>query len=174
MKKLISLILVLVMVTSVMAGCGAKESTKVLEGTMEENINKIAEKVPVEFMSGVKTVDLADTSEEGLWAVTYNTGLENGDKLSDLAVFEPMMGSMAFSLVMARVKNAADAQAVAEEMSEKIDTRKWICVEADQKMVATYGDVVMLIMLDSSLELTTQSYVDAFKTVCGGELDFTA
>ena len=132
--------------------------------------------MPLDTMAGTATVDLTDTSEEGLWAVNYNTGLENGDKLSDLAVYEPMMGSMAFSLVLARVKDAADAKAVAQEMNEKINTRKWICVEADSKMVAVYGDVVMLIMLDSVLDpnLTAQGYVDAFRELCGADLDFTA
>jgi hypothetical protein len=28
-------------------------------------------------------------------------------------------------------------------------------------------------MVDSGLELTAQSYVDAFATVCGGKMDFT-
>ena len=56
---------------------------------------------------------------------------------------------------------------------DEIDTRKWVCVGADEKIVAGYGDTVMLIMLDSQLGLSAQSYVDAFKSVCGGELDFT-
>ena len=83
------------------------------------------------------------------------------------------MGSMAFSMVLVRVADAKEAEAVAKEMSEKIDTRKWICVEANEKLVAGYGDVVMLIMLNSELGLTAQSFVDAFAGICGGELDFT-
>ena len=96
-----------------------------------------------------------------------------GAKLADGAVYEPMMGSQAFSLVLVRVANAADAESVAREMKQNIKPRKWICVEADQIKVAGYGDVVMFIMLDSQLGKTAQSYVDAFQKVCGGELDFT-
>ena len=44
---------------------------------------------------------------------------------------------------------------------------------ADEKLVAGYGDTVMLIMLSSSMDLSAQSYVDAFAQVCGDELDFT-
>ena len=84
-----------------------------------------------------------------------------------------MAVSQAFSLVLARVADANDAEAVAKEMTDNIDTRKWICVGADEKVVAGYGDTVMLIMLDSQLGLKAQSYVDAFKSVCGGDPDFT-
>ena len=40
-------------------------------------------------------------------------------------------------------------------------------------MAAGYGDTVLFIMLDSNLGKTAQSYVDTFKEVCGGKLDFT-
>lgn len=147
--------------------------SKTLSGTMEENINKIMEENPVEFMGGVIPIDLEDTSEDGLLALTGYTGLSSVTKLTDGAVYEPMMGSQAFSLVLVRVADAADAESVAREMKTNIDPRKWICVQADQIMAAGYGDVVMFIMLDSQMGKTAQSYVDAFQKVCGSEPDFT-
>ena len=161
-----------------LAACGAAETPATeapitVEGTMEELLNKIVEQNPVEFMGGVMPVDVADTSEDGLWAIKYFTGLDNAENITEAAVFEPMMGSIAFSMVMVRLTEGADAKAVAEAMKAGIDTRKWICVEADDLMVAGYGDVVMLIMVSSENGMTAQSYVDAFKSVCGAELDFT-
>ena len=144
-----------------------------LSGTMEENINKIIEENPVEFMGAVIPIDLEDTTEDGLLALTGYTGLTSGTKLKEGAVYEPMMGSQAFSLVLVRVADAADAASVAREMKANIDPRKWICVEADQIMAAGYADVVMFIMLDSQLGQTAQSFVDAFEKVCGNKLDFT-
>ena len=176
MKKFIALVLVLVMAAAMVACGGNKEvaaDKAPLEGTMEENVLKVMEIAPVEFMGGTMPVDLTDTSEDGLWAITYFTGLSSAENIADAAVYESMMGSQAFSLVMIRTAEGADAQAVAQEMTENIDTRKWICVGADEKIVAGYGDVVMLIMLDTQLGLNAQSYVDAFAQVCGAELDFT-
>lgn len=183
MKKFIAFALVLTMVMSLFAGCGAAEtpateapteaSKPALEGTLEEILNKIVEKQPVEFMGGVMSVDVADTSEDGLWAVKYYTGLDSAENITEAAFFEPMMGSIAYSMVTVRVAEGADAKAVAESMKAGIDTRKWICVEADDLMVAGYGDVVMLIMVGSDSGMTAQSYVDAFQAVCGAELDFT-
>lgn len=173
MKKMIALILVLVMAVA-LAACGNKAAEKPpLAGTMEENALKVMEIAPVEFMGGIIPVDLTDTSEDGKWAVTYFTGLSDGSKLSDVAVYESMMGSQAFSLVMVRTAEGAEPKAIAEEMKSGIDPRKWICVGADEIMAAGYGDTVMFIMLDSQLGLKAQSYVDAFQSVCGGELDFT-
>ena len=170
MKKLTALILVAAMVLA-MTACRRKKSEP-LAGTMEETVTKLIQAKPVEFMGGQVPVDLTDTSEDGMWAIKSFTGLQSGESLTDIAVYESMMGSHAFSLVAVRVAEGADAKAVAQEMTDNIDTRKWVCVGADEKIVAGYGDVVMLIMLDSGLELKAQDYVDAFQAICG-ELDFT-
>lgn len=144
-----------------------------LTGTMEALANQIMEKNPAEFMGGQMPVDLQDTTEDGLWALKSFTGLDTPEKIKDIAVYEPMTGSQAFSLVLVRVKDAGDAQSVARQMKENIDPRKWICAMADQVMAAGYCDVVMFIMLDSNLGKTAQSYVDTFAALCGGKLDFT-
>ena len=171
MKKLIALVLALVMALSMVA-CGGNNEVAAdkapLEGTMEENALKVMEIAPVEFMGGCIPVDLADAD-----SVKYFTGLSSAENITDVAVYESMMGSQAFSLVMVRTAEGADAKAVAQEMTDNIDTRKWICVGADEKIVAGYGDTVMLIMLDTQLGLSAQSYVDAFAQVAGAELDFT-
>ena len=121
-------------------------------------------------MGGVIPVDLTDSSEDGLWAIKSYTGLEDASQISEAAAFEPMMGSMAFSMVMVRTAEGADVKAVAEGMKTGIDPRKWICVEADDLKVAGFGDVVMLIMVNSDSGMTSQSFVDAFAQVCGGDV----
>ena len=178
MKKMISALLALVMVLSLTA-CGVNntpateaptEAAVSVEGTMEELVTKVMEKQPVEFMGGFMPVDLTDTSEDGLWAIKSFTGLDNAEQISDLAVFEPMMGSIPFSLVMVRVNADAGVGSVAETMKNNIDQRKWVCVEADDLQVVSYADVVMLIMVGSDTGLTSQGYVDAFAEVCGGNV----
>lgn len=181
MKKFISMLLALVMVLSLTA-CGGNASTEteaptevgsgplLLEGTMEELVNQVIEKNPVEFMGGIIPVDLTDTSEDGLWAVKYYTGLDAAEKIQDVAVYEPMIGSIAFSLVMVRVADqGVTSEEVAGAMKSGIDTRKWICVEADDLMVCSFGDVVMLIMVSSDSGMTAQSFVDAFQSVADAQ-----
>ena len=176
MKKFVAVVLALAMVLS-MAACGKKtEETEApvlkVEGTMEELLNKTIEQRPVEFMGGVIPVDLTDTSEDGLWVLKNYTGLDSAESITEAAAFEPMMGSLAFSMVMVRLAEGADAKTVAESMKSGIDTRKWICVEADDLKVAGFGDVVMLIMVNSDSGMTAQSFVDAFAKVTGFEAEF--
>ncbi len=201
MKKFLALTLALVMVLSAFAGCGASETPETqapateapetqapateapavsvtLEGTLEELLNKVIEKRSVEFMGGVFPIDLADTSEDGLWNLKRFTGLDNADQITEAAAFEPMMGSIPFSMVMVRVKEGVSKQTVAEAMKAGIDPRKWVCVEADEIQVVGFGDVVMFIMVGTADGMSTQRFVDAFQAVCaeqveGAELEFT-
>lgn len=175
MKKIVSIILALTMMLSVTA-CGSKAAEETVpavsvEGTMEELLNKVITEQPVEFMGGVIPIDLTDTSEDGLWALKSYTGLDSAELVSEAAAYEPMMGSIAFSMVMVRVPNGG-TKTVAEAMKAGIDTRKWICVEADDLLVAGYADIVMLIMVDSASGMTVQSFVDAFQKVVGAEPEF--
>lgn len=180
MNKFISMLLALVMVFGLTACGGAAQPTEApteapvvsLEGTMDELLAKVIEQQPVEFMGGAIPVDLTDTSEDGLWAIKYYTGLDSAEGITEVGVYEPMMGSIGFSMVMVRAAEGMDTLAIAEAMKAGIDQRKWICVEADDLKVAGYGDVVMLIMVDSNTGMNAQSFVDAFQTVCGADLGF--
>lgn len=176
MKKIVSVLLALSLMLS-LAACGGKKVEETVpalsvEGTMEELLNKTIEQRPVEFMGGVIPVDLTDSSEDGLWALKSYTGLDSAEKISEAAAYEPMMGSIAFSMVLVRVADVADSKAVAEAMKSGIDTRKWICVEADDLKVAGFGDVVMLTMVNADSGMTAQSFVDAFAKVAGFEAEF--
>lgn len=173
MKKWIVFLLSVAMLGMLTACACNNTAATPLSGTMEETVTKLIEASPVEFMGGLMPINLQDTSEEGLWALKSYTGLDSAEKITDAAVYEPVTGSQAFSLVLVRVKNAGEARQVAQQMKDNINPRKWICAGADQVKVAGYGDTVMFIMLDSGLGKTAQSYVDAFRTQCGGKLDFT-
>ena len=191
MKKLIAMLLALAMVFA-MTACGAAENVETEPATeaateateaiteevteevteedvvielsaMEKLLNSIVEIQPVEFMGVTMPVDLTDVD-----AVKYFTGLDNAESVLEAAVFEPMIGSIAFSMVAVQVAEGVKAEAVAEAMKTGIDTRKWICVEANDLMVATSGNIALLVMVDSNNGLTAQSFVDAFQTVMAG------
>lgn len=172
MKKAITFLLALVMVFA-MVGCSAKETEKVpLTAKLEGIVDEIYETQPIELNVVTMPVDITDTE----WSLKSYTGLSSGEKIKEAVASESMIGSIPYSLVLVRVNDAADARAVAEEMKAGIDTRKWICVEADDLMVSGYCDVIMLVMVGSEYAqsgLTAQAITDAFAGVCGGELDFT-
>ena len=116
-----------------------------------------------QFMHMSMPVELSD-AELTQWL----TGISDPALLSAAVVNESMMGAQAYSLVLARVADAAKAEEVAQMMLDNIDHAKWICVQADDLAAAIKGDLVMFIMVDTQLGLTAQNMVDAFSQVAGG------
>lgn len=189
MKKNI-LIITLVIALGVITGCQKSDNSIKVEGSIEENtnpegmeqdnpletapsglldiINQIYEIKSPELALGDITVDITDAD-----SVKYYTGITDISKVKDVAVSEAMIGSQAYSLVLVKLNQAEDAETIAAEMLNGIDPRKWICVEADDMQVVAHDDLIMLFMVSSELKdtVTSQEIVDAFKEVCGGELN---
>ncbi len=82
---------------------------------------------------------------------------------------ESMIGAQAYSLVVARVSDTDKLEEIKKAMFEGINTRKWICVEADQLRVVSCNDVIMLVMASSSLaEGLADGMVKAFAEAITG------
>lgn len=141
--------------------------TKHLDGDLTAIIEKIYEMT--DFDLGLTNIPVDLTDSEG---VRFNLGLENASKLKEAILSEAMISSQAYSMILARVNDEDDAGDVAEEMFSGVDQRKWVCVEADDLQVATYGDAILLVMIDSNIDgATAKDLVDAFGEICGGEFD---
>lgn len=129
-------------------------------------VDKIYEAYPVELM--MLTTSAVDLNDES-WC-RYNTGLsaEEAAKVDAGVLSESLTGSQAYSLVLLRVKDKADAQTIADAMLDSIQMNKWVCVMADKARVATFGDKVLFVMTNS--ELTD---VDALMAAVPEALDVT-
>lgn len=144
---------------------GSVGNTVDLSGkTAAEIIDMIYEKKPISLFLDTQTLDLTDAD-----SVKYNTGLTNVDGIKEIAVSEPMMSSQAYSLVLVRVNDSANAASVAKAIKDGINPAKWVCVEADELKAATSGDLVLFFMIQSSFAdtVTVNEMVDAFRSVCG-------
>ena len=60
-----------------------------------------------------------------------------------------MMSSQPHSVVLVRLNDAKDAADAVAQIKEKVNPRKWICVEASNVVVKSKGDLVILIMSDA-------------------------
>lgn len=164
MKKLLVSLMAFTLSLSVV-GCGTK-TVKGPEGSLEEIVTAMYDVKTPEFAVGNPPFDIMEDSE----MLKSFTGLSNSDAISEVYVSESMMGSQAYSVVLVRVNEVADAATVAQEMKDGIDTRKWICVEADDLKVVSANDVVMLVMMSSEYSemMTSQDLVDAFSALSEG------
>lgn len=127
---------------------------------MENLVNTLYEGLENTLPSLATTVvDVSDIN-----AVTYSTGLTSNENLEYVVTSEPLMSSQAYSLVLVKVKDGVNANEVAKEMSEKIDTNKWICVSAEKVYATNSGSLVCLVM--ASEEWAKPVY-EKFKSVAG-------
>lgn len=119
------------------------------DAELSDMVDAIYKIQPVELM-GMETtaIDLTDETWYG-----YLAGLtaNNVGKVDAAVISEPMTGSQAYSLVLLRLRDKADAREIADSMEENISMRKWVCVEADKARVVSFDDKLLYVMADSEL-----------------------
>lgn len=147
MKKL-SLVLVCTLLLALFAGCGASSSSAAaggnIPGTLEEIMEKLYEGIDQNNMPMVGNVELtADNAESfvGVPASDFKEGLAS----------DAMINAIAHSVCLLRAEDAAAAEELAKAVEENADPRKWICVEAEKKVVEQRGDLVLLVMSGTDL-----------------------
>jgi len=144
MKKLLATLLVFVSLITLTA-CGNEN----IEGTLEE----IMETVYSDVYTGV-----ADDQKPMLGNINVSTDMKDNigyyigtDEIEyeEILASEPMMGSIAHSVVLVRMKDGADIESAKKEILDKVDPRKWICVEVPKEdvIVKNKGNLIILIMV---------------------------
>lgn len=73
-----------------------------------------------------------------------------------------MINTVPHSVCLLELPEDADAAAVAQEIEENLDPRKWICVEAEATAVKTSGQYVLLVMSDQA---SVDTILSNFETV---------
>ncbi len=165
LKKILSVLLASVMLLSI-AACGDKAPAS-YAGTLEELAEAIYAQNPLEMMMG-PTTPIEITNEDNL---RYYLGLSDAAGIKEAVFSEPMIGSIPYSLCLVRVTEDADIAAISQSIFDGIDTRKWMCVEADQLIVAHYADIILMVMANSENSATLAADMcSAFSTVIGGEV----
>ena len=140
------------------ASCGKKATNtqKGPEGSLPDIIEKIYTKKDMgEMALATITQEMMDFTDPEV--LKMYTGTDDTSAIKEIAVSEAMVGAIPYSLVLARVNDESKATEVAQTMFDNIDTRKWLCVEADDLKVAVCGDAVMLIMVGSQYTDTVTS-----------------
>ncbi len=140
-------------------GTGDVTEPEVEPTETEAMLNLLIAKQPMQFPTMVMPIDMAD---EFAW--NGYTGLESKEHVVEAAVCEAAMGSQAFSLVLVKVDDVANVEAMAKAIQENVNPRKWICVNADDLMVVATGEYVLLAMMDSEYkaDATAKSTTDLF------------
>lgn len=157
MKKILSIALILVVALSLVAckSSGQDKGAISIPGTLEEIMKSIYAGVDAEFASLGNT----PVSKEN---VAYYLGTEE-IKFTEALASEPMMSSIAHSVVLVRVEAGTDIEAAKQMIKDKVDGRKWICVGVEDAniLVENVGDLILLVMDNEQ----SKALVDSFKAL---------
>ncbi len=135
MKKLFYFLGVMTLCV-LLTGCGSKN----VEGELTDLMDKLYEGIDEENLPmALTTTELDDTT-------FVNFAFTDKVKYKEAVVSESMTGSIAHSVVLIRLEDAADATDAVKEIKDNANPRKWICVEAENVYVLSKGDLVVLIM----------------------------
>lgn len=137
MKKLFIGLLSVMLVFS-LSGCGTKNEN--VEGTLDEIMDKVYDGISQENLP-MMLGRIEVSADNAMWylgtdSIEYEEGLAS----------ESGVGSIAHSVVLLRMKDASAATKAVETLKETVDPRKWICVEADESVVESKGDLVIVIL----------------------------
>ena len=140
MKKVLPKLLVLTIILLTITACGTKGQKQGY--TLKEILSKVYAPVGEDCPKMTQT----KLTKENL---SYYLGLDSLDFEEGIAS-EPEMSSIAHSVVVVRVKDGVDIEKTKQEIKEKVDPAKWICVQASSVIVESKGNVIILIMLDNN------------------------
>jgi hypothetical protein len=141
MKKIISILLVigtLFMFTGCSKEANLTQTPSEIVAAMYEGFGE--EELPM--MLGEREL-VADELE-------YNLGLTELNFVEG-TVSEPMISSIAHSVVVVRVAEGVDIEQTKADIKANVNPSKWLCVTADSVLVESKGDIIVLVMSSNEL-----------------------
>ena len=155
-KKLIIIIIAVVVVIAAVIGVlfVTNKGEKNIEGSLEDIMTSLYAGISEDNLPmGLSNMEVNSENIEsfiGTANVKYTEALAN----------ESMVGAIAHSVVLVRLEDSQDPAAAVEEIKNKVDPRKWICVEASNVVVKNKGNLVVLIMSNEELAPKLESNFD--------------
>lgn len=142
MKKI--LIVLLIASAFVFTGCTQKE--KNIEGSLEEIMTKLYAGISEDELP--MALSNTEITEENIESFLGTKDIEYESALAS----ESMVGSIAHSIILIRAKENTDIEQLKSKISESINPRKWICVEAENVIVKNKGNLILVIMSNELAE----------------------
>lgn len=156
MKKVFRLLIVALLSLS-LAACSEKSDN--IDLSLDEIMNRLYEGIPEEELPAMKEYIQVNADNEYWYLGTE--GLEFEEALA----VEPMIGSIAHSVVLVKVADGTDVQEVENQIKDNIDTRKWVCVgiEKDQLIITHRGNIILVVIDDLGVGNTIKENFENIK-----------
>lgn len=140
MKK-IGYVFMITMICFLFVGCGKNQSN--IQEPLSDVMKKLYENISEDEMPLLETVEVTKENQEYyLGNVSFN--------YQEALASEPVMSSIAHSVVLIRLKDTKNIESIKKEIKEKVNPNKWICVGVEDKnvIVVSKGNLILLVMDD--------------------------
>lgn len=140
MKK-IGYVFMITMICFLFIGCGKNQSN--IQEPLSDVMKKLYENISEDEMPLLETIEVTKENQEYyLGNVSFN--------YQEALASEPVMSSIAHSVVLIRLKDTKNIESIKKEIKEKVDPNKWICVGVEDKnvIVVSKGNLILLVMDD--------------------------
>ena len=157
MKKILSTIIIVASLFVCLTGC----SNNNLNYTTMEIVEKVYEGFGQDELPMLEKTDMKTMIDNQMFTLENDLGIKELN-YEEATVSQPMIGSIPHSVVVIKLKDSEDAEAVAAEIKEKINPRKWVCVEAEQVYVENRGNIIIAVMADKA---SADKIIDNFRKI---------
>ncbi len=110
----------------------------------EETLAEIKQLVEAAKIENADAYIISDVPMDEYFADAM--GLEKTDGILSGTLFSAMMMTDPFSMAIAKLDSSADTDAVAKDFLKNVDFFRWVCVIADDALVASKGDMVLCLV----------------------------
>jgi hypothetical protein len=164
MKKLFSLMLVLVMLMSMVACNGTKNDNNGAQNTAHWD-GKTTQEIMQEIAKNSETMIMAEVVDGKDF---YLNALSLGElEFEEIALYMPMMSAQRFEVAVIRVKDGTDVAAYAADLEKRAANAKWLCAAPpDYVKVAVDGDCVLYMAINKEFaneEAMVKTFTDPAK-----------
>lgn len=149
MKKIIAIVMSALMLFS-LVGCSSNKVER--NPVLSEDLTKVLETVyesadlSEDFKTALENYQTVELNEENIQGYLGNADV----KFTQGICSAPMMSSIPYELIMLRLDESADVDAVKESIKENANPRKWLCVEAEEVVVESIDNVVLFLMANET------------------------
>ncbi len=167
MKKLCMIVSVCLMI-GVFAACGTTTSSSTpsesgsvssaastsFDGKLEDYIEDLYAGMGENDLPEVMTAPITEELEESFLGASLD--------FKDAVASDAMMNAIPHSVSLVRAESEEKAAELAKVIEEKANPAKWVCVEAEKKIVKQRGNLVLLVM---SQEATADKIAENFENL---------
>lgn len=143
--KVFSIFAVLLGGLFLLSGCGQKELTGSLEEIMSNLNDYVFEGYADDEKPMLMNINVLQEQPDNIEYFIGTTDIEYEEILAS----EPMISSIAYSVVLVKMKDGSDIEAAKEKILDTVNPRKWGCVDVPEEdiIVKNRGNVIALIMV---------------------------